>query len=243
MTGFTLVTWNVEWRAATSTAADIIRARIFACQPDIICLTEAPADFLGDTGHVIEADADHGYPIRGNRRKVLLWSRQPWTAPDSVGHPDLPGGRYVSGATNTPAGSCHVTGVCIPWSAAHVTTGRRDRTRWEDHLRYLSGLQAILKHRTGTHVVVGDFNQAIPRRTAPLEVHAALRAAIMSCLTVATAGLADGNDAAAIDHVAHSSDLGAEDVRALSRIGPHGESLSDHFGIAARLRSTRSEVA
>jgi hypothetical protein len=236
MPAVTLVCWNVEWRAAKSLDAALLRNRIFACEPDIICLTEAPADFLGGSGHIIEAEADYGYPITGNRRKVLLWSRQPWLTCDQFGHPSLPGGRFVSGSTLAPIGEMRVFGVCVPWSAAHVNTGRRDRKRWEDHQQYLSGLQALLPVENRMTVVIGDFNQAIPRRTAPIAAYGALEAAVLSRLSVPTAGLTDEGGANAIDHVAHSHDLSAVEIASLSRFGPTGEALSDHFGIAITLR-------
>lgn len=233
---FTLVTWNVEWRAAASADASLIKQRMFACQPDIICLTEAPADFFrNDDGHVVMAQPDYGYPNPDSRRKVLLWSRNPWANTDSTGHPDLPSGRFVSSTTETTAGPIKVIGVCVPWSAAHVNTGRRDRRRWEEHLRYLHNLEAIISPDCHATVVIGDFNQTIPRRTAPIEVYAALEESILSRLVVATTGVIDANGSSSIDHVAHSRDLAARDVHVLSRFAPSGRALSDHFGIMCQL--------
>lgn len=56
----------------------------------------------------------------------------------------MPGGRFVSGVTGTPLGDVRVVGVCIPWEGAHVDTGRKDRAKWEDHLRYLEGSEKYL---------------------------------------------------------------------------------------------------
>src|SRR5688500_1755188 len=72
--------WNIEWRAAGSAAAAILRERLGTVDPDIVCLTEGYADFFGDDGHVIEAEPDYGYPLVDGRRKVLLWSGNPWMA-------------------------------------------------------------------------------------------------------------------------------------------------------------------
>ncbi|MDP9413809.1 MAG: endonuclease/exonuclease/phosphatase family protein [Pseudomonadota bacterium] len=238
-----IVTWNVEWRHTTSKAAEIIRQRIFAHDPDVICLTEAPADFLRNTGHVIEAEGDYGYALKGNRRKVLLWSKQPWREEDRVGHPALTTGRYIAGRTETPAGELLVVGVCIPWSGAHVVTGRRDRKRWEDHLQYLEGVREALQPHGSRSLVVGDYNQAIPRRTAPVEAYEALDAAILRRFDLATAGEIAPLGGYAIDHVAHTPDLVAEEVVGLSPVGPSGEKLSDHFGLAVKLRAASKETA
>lgn len=122
-----IVTWNVAWTSRRSKKAKVILERIFQYAPDIVCLTEAHTDFLPtDSGHVITSQADYGYQLKPKRRKVILWSKEPWTNVDEVGHMDMPSGRYVSAETTTPAGTIRVHGVCIPWFAAHVTTGRRD---------------------------------------------------------------------------------------------------------------------
>jgi hypothetical protein len=168
-----ILNWNVEWRRPTSSAGRTLLSRISECQPDIICLTESYTDFIPSSGHLIEAAIDYGYPIVEGRRKFLLWSRQPWTAVDAVGHPDLPSGRFVRGTTSTPIGLIDVTGICIPWSGAHVVNGRRDRRRWEDHLALLGALSDIIPLRSSRRLIVGDFNQRcralwLPARPIPL---------------------------------------------------------------------------
>src|SRR5690606_14993121 len=125
-----------------SRAGGLILEMIQGAQPDLVCLTECHRDFLGDASwHLIAADADHGYPVVPGRTKVGLWSRQPWTevTTDLEGAPP---GRFVSGLTDTPLGRVRVLGVCGPWEAAHVSAGRRDRTRWQDHIAFLGALLA-----------------------------------------------------------------------------------------------------
>jgi len=78
-------TWNVAWRKPLSSAAMTIRQRLFAADPDVVCLTEADANFLENSGHTTAAVADYGYPFLGNRRKVILWSKAPWEDIDTVG--------------------------------------------------------------------------------------------------------------------------------------------------------------
>jgi hypothetical protein len=185
----TIVIWNVEWRTPGSADGRDLRAAIAACEPDIVCITEGTPDFL-DLPHRIEASADYGYPLVGNRRKVLLWSRLPWEAVDVEGDPEMPPGRYVAGKTLTPIGSLTVHGVCIPWSRAHVESGRKDRKLWEEHRQYLDGLGRVLRRAEAATpaIVVGDYNQRIPRKGAPIEAHNALREAFLPEFRVATRG-------------------------------------------------------
>lgn len=230
-----IVNWNVEWRPPRSRAAQILRDRIFECDPDVICLTESYRDFLPASGHLIEAGADYGYPIRDGRRKALLWSKMPWSDSDPVGHQNLPSGRFVRGQTETPIGVIDVIGVCIPWSAAHVASGRRDRTRWQDHLAYLNGLAHVVPQRPSRLIVVGDFNQKVPRTVAPVEAYRALDKAILSPLRLVSIGTVEPIACQLIDHIAVSADLAATAVRSLSNMDANLR-LTDHVGVTATLR-------
>ena len=236
MTGLTVATWNTEWRQPGSADADLIVARLAEQRPDIVCLTEACAGLLDGDGHIIESDPDYGYPLITGRRKVLLWSRVPWEAVDTLGDPELPPGRFVAGRTMTSIGPVAVIGVCIPWREAHVRSGSRDRAPWQDHLAYLAGLRRIVAERGARTLVIGDFNQRIPRRYSPPDVFAALEAAL-GAFRVATVGAIAPIGKAAIDHVAHSADLSAHTVTGLSNLASDGRAISDHFGLAVRLRS------
>lgn len=231
-----VATWNIEWQPSCSAAAAILRERLQAGSPDIICLTEAYADFFTGNGHVIEAAPDYGYPLVEGRRKALLWSRRPWEESDPVGHPDLPPGRFISGRTETRLGPLTVIGICIPWREAHVRSGRRHRQPWEDHLAYLKALKEVLRGRNERTLVIGDFNQRIPRQLVPAPVHQALLDCFAERFVIATRGPVEPAGTLAIDHIAHSRDLTSLQMHSLSAIGPGGEPLSDHFGVAAILQ-------
>jgi hypothetical protein len=235
MVSVRVATFNCQWRKSGSIAANIIRERIFESSPDIVCVTEAYADFFGTIGHVIEANADYGYPITDGRRKVMLWSRQPWTEVDTIGDPVMPSGRFLGGVTTTPAGDVTCIGVCIPWKDAHVLDGRCDRNRWQDHLSYLDGLAGVLASSADRLVLMGDFNQRVPRKYQPQAVFDRLGESVLARLAIATAGVIESVGAQAIDHICHSHDWHAADVIGLSNIGPDGKELSDHFGIRVRL--------
>ena len=183
--------WNVEWTRPRSRRADVIRRYLGSADPDIICLTESYSDMLAG-GYQIEAEEDYGYPVVEGRRKVLQLSKWAWRLSDRVGSPTLPQGRYVSGVTETPLGLLQITGVCIPWSGAHVSTGRRDRTRWEDHLSYLEGLRPLLRAEPSKpHILLGDFNQTVPRGSQPKGAFEVLTEALTPWLELATAGVVD----------------------------------------------------
>lgn len=230
-----IVNWNIEWRKSQSEAASVLRRRIVECDPDIVCLTEAYADFFEGIGHVIEGGADWGYPFVDGRRKVLLWSKLPWSNVDRVGDAQLPSGRFVRGRTQTELGEMDVIGVCIPWSGAHVATGGNNRTRWQDHIAYLDGLSRMIEATLSKLIVMGDYNQKVPRTIAPHAAHSALSHALLSKLSLPTAGIVEPLGIQLIDHIAHSFDLYATEVTALSNVDPSGRRLSDHFGVFVAL--------
>lgn len=233
--------WNVEWAPRNSRRGDLIRQEIQASAADVICLTETERDFIS-SGHLIEADRDYGYSHSGGRRKVVLWSRQPWSEVDVAGDETMPSGRFISGIT----GGIRFVGVCIPWKDAHVRTGRRDREPWQDHIAYCRSLTRIVHQYAGDGIpicVLGDFNQRIPRVSQPPEVFAALMNSIPAGFTVATAGVEDAEAHRLIDHIATTADLSVMIDRLLPRITDDGTRLTDHTGILATMvpsLSTRS---
>ncbi|MDE0422532.1 MAG: endonuclease/exonuclease/phosphatase family protein [Gammaproteobacteria bacterium] len=231
----TVVNWNLEWATLRSMRAPEILSRIGHREPEIVCLTEAYVGFVSG-GHAISSRSDYGYPIKAGRRKVLLWSRQPWEEIDDLGDESMPPGRFVSGTTLTSLGKVNVIAVCIPWSGSR--TGARfdnKRRRWQDHEDYLAGLAGILKNAPKQRLVLmGDFNQRIGgARPTGQRLRSALQQAIPPHLTLATPALGLAGRRT-IDHVAISSDLVVEALGVVSNT--HGErKLSDHFGVVASL--------
>ena len=207
--------------------------RIERHEPEIVCLTETHVGLLSEGGYVITSRADYGYAVREERRKVLLWSREPWEQVDDIGGDMMPPGRFVSGVTRTSEGPIAVMGVCIPWADSRVRGTSVKRKRWEDHLQYLEGLSEVLDRIPGERlIVVGDFNQRIGQRgNVPEEVRTALQSAVGSRMTIATAGLGF-RGRRSIDHVALGSDLAAEYLGVISNFGGERR-LSDHFGVVA----------
>lgn len=147
----------------------------------------------------------------------------------------MPPGRFVCGVTATALGDVHAVGVCIPWVKAHVSTDRKDRPIWADHLAYLDGLASWLPEAPSRMVLLGDFNQRVPRKYQPQHVIDALQDALLDRLQLATAGDIPGIGKQAIDPICCSRDLAVDQVAGISSIGPNGQQLSDHFGVRVSL--------
>jgi endonuclease/exonuclease/phosphatase family metal-dependent hydrolase len=209
-----------------------IAERLAMLAPDILCATEADRQILPAGGHDAQCEPDSGYGVRGGRRKVILWSRWPLEDVDPVGAPGLPPGRFVAATCRTPLGPLRLTGVCIPWRDAHVRTGRKDRAQWQEHLEYLAALESIIagRDRRLPALLLGDFNQRVPRRRAPIRVAEALRRALGD-LIVATGGELPGIGRQVIDHVARSPSVAVGEIRAVDRRGADGRPLSDHDAV------------
>ena len=140
------LTWNTQWATPASKRTPDILRRVEGHTPDIACITEVNDGLLSQDGHSISAGPDYGYAVKAGRRKVLLWSREPWEQVDDVGRVDLPPGRFVSGVTQTPLGMLTVVGICIPWFGCRTEAHRgvERKARWDDHEDYLDGLTGIL---------------------------------------------------------------------------------------------------
>ncbi|MXY70592.1 MAG: endonuclease/exonuclease/phosphatase family protein [Acidobacteriia bacterium] len=225
-------TWNTRWAKPSSIGGKIISKVLAASDCDVLCVTEGFAGILPEGGHVIDAGKDWGYRIYKGRRKVLLWSKQPWTPHiDAVGSADLPGGRFVAGSTETLSGAClTAVGVCIPWSGAHVKSGRKDRTWWQDHEAWLAGFGKLRSGMSESRtIILGDFNQRIPKTHAPLRAYKALNCAFNG-FKFATEGELSGGQRL-IDHIAHTPDLTPGSIGVWDKQAADGTSLSDHFGV------------
>ncbi|MCY4415262.1 MAG: endonuclease/exonuclease/phosphatase family protein [Chloroflexi bacterium] len=239
----TVVNWNVQWATPRSQRSPEILGRIAEHTPEIICLTETDAGLLAQNGHTICSEPDYGSGAMKNRRKVLLWSKQPWDKIDCLRNTSWTVGRFVSGVTDTSLGQMLVVGICIPWSHSRTRRYGGNSEAWQDHENYLNGLADLLA-RTPTHrtIVVGDFNQPIAQSgNVPARLRAKLRCAIPPRMTIATAGLGSRGKRT-IDHIVLSADLTAESLGIISNIH-EDKKLSDHFGVAATLTTQTAPIS
>ena len=232
-----IVNWNVEWAGPRSPRAPAILNRIDSHDPEIVCLTEAHKALLSRSGHTITAQADYGYGVSEHRRKVMLWSKEPWERVDDVGIATLTPGRFVSAVTRTPLGDVTVMGICIPWfgSRTQANRGSERKLRWQDHEEYLAALTELLQSApTNRLIVMGDFNQVIGSGSrARRDLRAALANAFPSGMRIITADVAfQGRKS--IDHIVVSEDLSVDSLYTISNV-QDGKRLSDHFGIAAEI--------
>ncbi len=184
------------------------------------------------------SEANHGYQTTDDRRKVMLWSREPWSDVDPVGSLDLPSGRFVIGCTSTSIGPIRVVGVCIPWRDAHVRTGRCDRKPWQDHSDFIFHLGKLLSQLDDSTpiIVVGDFNQRIPRIAQPMQVFDQLQNALADRFQVVTAGVLSDVNEQSIDHAALSRYLTASELQTFNGTSEDSQHLSDHFGLSLQIR-------
>jgi exonuclease III len=226
-----IVNWNTAWATSSSNRGKEIKARISELNPDIVCLTETYSDFITDAGYSIESLSDYGYKANPGRRKVIVWSRQPWDKADVIGDETLPGGRFASGITKVDDIEIVIVGICIPWKDAHVRTGRMDMQPWQDHENYIRGLNNYLSDKKGAHIIViGDFNQLIPRKSAPEEMYRLLEDTFRD-MHIVTFGPIKPVNKQTIDHVVTSRNVITRMISSISNISKSGNILSDHFGI------------
>jgi len=231
------LTWNVEWAAPGSPRGTEILNRIEQHSPEVVCLAETNDKLLSQTGHCVSSQPDYGYPVKADRRKVMLWSQEPWAEVDDIGIESMPPGRFVSGVTQTSVGNIRVVGVCIPWfgSRTEPRRGQERKLRWEDHAQYLAGLTEVLGQGSSEQLIVmGDFNQAIgPGSRAPLSLQLALQDAFPPNVSIVTSEL-EFQGRGTIDHIALSDDLTVDSLAVVSNI--HEERrLTDHFGVAVEV--------
>jgi len=122
------------------------------------------------------------------------------------------------------------------WRAVHTVAqrwaGRRDRSQWQEHEAWLAGFESLpYRHAKRRTVVLGDFNQRVPRRSQPKGVHAVLLHAFEG-FSLATAGDLEGAPGRALDHIAHTPDMEpAGGIGLWPRNDRRDRRLSDHFGV------------
>ena len=234
----TLATWNVEW--ATPRKRDAIRDRIAMWNPDILVVTEGDHGVLPPGGRAADAGTDWGYRVsQPERRKAILWSRWPLRDVATTVPAGVRSGRLVDAVVESPHGPIRVLAVCIPWRDAHVRTGIHPHgVRWQEHTGFVANLGHLIHASPAGMplVVMGDFNQRLPRTRQPHEVHEQLVTALGD-LQVITAG-ADplaGLSRQEVDHIAVSVHFTRDRVWGVDR-HDGDRTLSDHDAVLALVR-------
>ncbi len=224
--------WNVQWASNTNDRGQKVKNIIENYDPDICCITESNETILPNDGYIVDSFFDYGYKIKPGRRKVILYSKKKWINIDQTGSIIMPGGRFVSAVTDTAWGPVQFIGVCIPWKEAHVRTGRKDRQAWQDHLSYINGLKEFLQYNNKyPKIILGDFNQTIPKTRAPKNIYNELITMIGDDFQIVSENILDDNNKLSIDHLLTDIPLKKVDYEIISKVDNDGKNLSDHFGL------------
>jgi len=241
----TVVVWNLDYCSPFSSKQrrQAILDRIFRDHdPDVVCLTKANFELLADQpGDTIYSQPD-GIVAKdetSSKRKVVLWSREPWEQIDDQGLDTLQAGRFVSGVTRTPLGRVTVMGTCIPYEGSRTrwTNDGIKRRNWEDHEQYLESLSRVLRQASPTGLVLlGDFNQRVGEiGRAPRELREKLGAVLSPHMTIATGALGfDGRRV--IEHIAMSEDMSAQSVTLIGNFHDD-QQITSRAGVVADLAS------
>jgi len=228
-----IATWNVNWAGPKSTRYARISARLQNADADVLVITEGQSGLLPADGYSIDAGNDWGYGEYVDRRKVLAWSKRPWRDVRRI-ESGAARSRTLAGITDTDDGPVAVIAVCIPWKDAHVRTGRGGARPWAEHIECCAQLltfRATLDSSVPT-LIVGDYNQRIPRYRQTKAAESALNEALNG-MTVWTTG--DTRCDQLIDHVTGSPDLIGHNVNVWPASDADGR-LSDHTGVACSAR-------
>lgn len=226
-----IINWNVEWNTGSKSKSLIINEIIRSFDPDLVCLTESNNDFnLDKCSNVITSDYDYGYNVEKVKRKVILNSCRPFYDINKYGCIADPGGRFVSGMTSIDSVEYFLVGICIPWADSHVNSGHKNRERWQDHRLYLENLKTIIKkiEKQKNVIVLGDFNQRIPRKGQPEDVYLQLLDIFDGYSNGANVNDRIVSDSA-IDHVFVGKDLKINNITVIQK-EQNGITLSDHDG-------------
>lgn len=231
-----LLVWNLERRALTSRAGKLQAESIAAVNCDAAVFTETWTgwpNLLG--GYETSVFGAVWSPTQPDERKILMWSKSPWSDEQICTFKNDPIGRIVAATTITPIGPLRIIGVCIPYSQANVRHKSMPVPPWHEHRQYISQLSRFLTQQPSDMptIVAGDFNQRVPKTRAPRDVHDLLLNSLGS-LTIHTAGEHSADKIRLIDHMAASHDL---EVRGLSLVVPPSvgrRPVTDHTGALLR---------
>ena len=230
-----LTTWNLERKKASNPRGAEALDHVFGLDADVMVLTEARTSMPMRGGHALWCEPPLGTHFGGDERKIVMWSKEPWTDVDRVGIDGLDDTRFIAGMTSTPIGELRVLGICIPWHMAEVTypTGEK-RKPWELHLQYLGLLETVIAQLDGPTVIAGDYNQHVPRTSYGRKDAAAALTKAFAPIEVITSKQIEGVERPGIDHVAITPHLRATRVWGWPN-DVNGNRLSDHDGAACEL--------
>lgn len=223
-----VLTWNLERKVIGSNKAKAAVDYLFSQSPDVMAVSETHTNFPLEGGHVVWARPPFGR-FAETERKILIWSRRPWRDIDDLGLPELPEGRFISAVTDTENGPIRFVGVCIPYHMADVIYCHKNRAPWEQHKRYLEMLPKILDRYSEPIIIVGDFNQRIPRIKNGNKVAAELLEKTFENFNIVSRDIPKGCDKQGLDHIALGQGIQPTKIWGWPKT-LNGQVLTDHDG-------------
>ena len=230
-----VVNWNIERRGPQTWQAASLISEIEAFRPDLVCLTEAHETSLAlFGGHTISHVGYRAAHKKPSERLVMLWSGTPWRAVQVPENLQNLGG-LVAGVTRLGGEDVLCIGLCIPYHMAKLVGEKKTRP-WHHHKTFLKQVAPWLRTQIGKHpiIVMGDFNQRIPRKYGSREAYDLLMQ-VFDLFDVITGGELAPLGELTIDHIGLNGGLKLARVEARSRFAGDGRPRSDHFGIFAEL--------
>lgn len=230
-----VVNWNIERRGPHTWQAASLTSEIADFRPDLICLTEAhETSLVALGGHTISHVGYRSEHKKDTERLVLLWSRKPWRSVVIPNDLQTLGG-LIAGVTDLDGQEALCIGLCIPYHMAKLSGEQKTRP-WHHHKVFLKAVAPWLRALADGRPVImmGDFNQRIPRKYGSREAHDLLMHALEPFDIVTQGELAPLDDMT-IDHICVRGGLKAARIEARSRYAADGRPRSDHFGVLAEL--------
>ncbi len=227
-----IVNWNIERRGPSTWQAKSLLAEIAELGPDVLCLTEAwEMSAAGLGGYAVSAPGAAWSAQHDSERKVLLWAKHPWQDVQMINQLEATGSA-ITGLTLLGETTVRVVGLCIPYHFASPF-GQEPRAKlWSQHECFLEDLSPLLSQwrKEGPVIVLGDFNQFMPRVWGPKRSHQLMVEAFAG-YSILTSGEIEGVGARAIDHIAVAGNLKATRVFGRPAASEDGRKRSDHFGV------------
>ena len=230
-----VVNWNIERRGPQTWQAASLISEIGGFGPDLVCLTEAHDNSLTSLGgHTISHVGYRSAHKQPSERLVMLWSRTSWQ-PVVIPEKLQNSGGLVAGVTKLDGEDVLCIGLCIPYHMAKLANEEKTRP-WHHHKRFLKQVTPWLRTQTGERptIVMGDFNQRIPRKYGSREAYDLLMH-VFDPFEIITRDELEPLGELTIDHIGLKGGLGAVRIEARSRFAHDGRPRSDHFGVFATL--------
>lgn len=231
--------WNLQRQRPESAKSNAQIDVILKFKPDVAILTET---WLGYTrkmgGHEVSVFGGVWSPTDPNERKILLWSKTPFTDVVECKFEGSEVGRILAATTTISSGPVRLIGVCIPYHAANPNKTTKPVKMWSEHRYYLAELAKFVAQQSSSAplIIAGDFNQRIPNAFPPKDVQLSLLNSLGQTRLL-TGGEISEQKTQVIDHLSASSHFQLEGLEIVEPTLIGKTPVSDHKGVLLRLNS------